>query len=284
MTRDIEVSVVVPTCNRPGELERCVNAIVGAHTSAVYELLVVNDGHTEIPPSVAGLSSVRVLVGARRGPAAARNVGIAAAHAPLVLFTDDDTIPQPGWIDAIHAAFTNSQAVGVAGQVDCPPHDSLFARAVSSRGAIGYLTCNIAYRTADLRAIGGFDESFPFAHGEDRDLHARMVTNGTVAIEPTALVIHPAHPFTIGQGVARARLLQSDWLLYTKHPQLLPGRRSVRWTPIAGMALAWKQRFARDPKLRRSPRRLARFVSLASGQLALALWITLRHRPPVAPR
>lgn len=282
VTDPIEISVVIPTFNRPAAIAQCVAAIVADTTTRVVEIIVVNDGSTAVPPSVADCPLVRVVASGGRGPAAARNQGIAAARAPVVLFTDDDTLPQPGWVDALAAALVDPSLVGVAGVVDCPPYDPLYERPIASgNGVVDYLTCNIAYRTADLRAIGGFDERFPLAHAEDRDLRERIGERGDVSFCAEAQVLHPAHRFTIGQGVARARVLESDWILYSKHPALKPGDRTLRWTPIANMAHDWKRRFRSERLWRRSPRRIARFTTIAVGQLTLALWLTIRRWPPV---
>ena len=61
---------------------------------------------------VAGAAGARVLRHpASRGPAAARNAGLAAAATPLVAFLDSDVVPEPGWLEPLLAAFADP-AVG----------------------------------------------------------------------------------------------------------------------------------------------------------------------------
>ena len=98
-----EVSVVVPTHNRPAGLAKLVAALQGQDLApARFEVIVVDDG-SEPPARVdAGGLALRVVRHERpRGPAAARNSGWRAARAPLVAFVDDDCAPVAGWLGAL---------------------------------------------------------------------------------------------------------------------------------------------------------------------------------------
>lgn len=99
------VSVVVPTHDRLESLRRTVKALQHQVTAVVWELVVVDDGSD---PALNGdllprLDLTRIVRTEGGGPAAARNAGIAAARGDVVLFTDDDTEPAPGWIEAAAA-------------------------------------------------------------------------------------------------------------------------------------------------------------------------------------
>src|SRR2546421_8606923 len=96
------VSVVVPTCGRPELLRRCVAALEAQSLGAdAYEIIVVDDTL------------------ARRGPAATRNIGWRRARAPIVAFTDDDTVPDAGWLARGLAAFEPG-VDAVAGRIVMP--------------------------------------------------------------------------------------------------------------------------------------------------------------------
>src|SRR5438874_12005160 len=82
------VAVVVPTCGRPDLLRRSVGALEAQSLAAdAYEIIVVDD---------------RL---ARRGPAATRNIGWRRAKAPIVAFTDVDTVPNAEWLARGLAAY-----------------------------------------------------------------------------------------------------------------------------------------------------------------------------------
>ena len=70
------------------------------------EIVVVDDASRDVAAvaaAVADAPRARLVRGAGRGPAAARNAGVAAARAPVVCFTDDDCEPVPGWAAALAA-------------------------------------------------------------------------------------------------------------------------------------------------------------------------------------
>jgi glycosyltransferase involved in cell wall biosynthesis len=86
---DPDVSIVIPTRNRPWLLTRAVASAL-AQTAGDVEVLVVDDGSVE-PVRLAADARVRVLRQERpRGPCAARNLAMAAARGRWITFLDDD--------------------------------------------------------------------------------------------------------------------------------------------------------------------------------------------------
>jgi GT2 family glycosyltransferase len=269
-----EVSVVVPTRNRHESLRRMAAAIARQRTDRTFELVVVDDG--SVPPvteaDLGGVPEARVVPGPGRRAAGARNAGLAAARGAIVLFTDDDTEPEPEWLDTAAAFLAeHPDHVGVEGVVTSRSWDPLYEMSVSTDAPGTYLTCNIAFRGSILDALGGFDaENFPL-HCEDVDLALRALALGPIGFAPRMRVVHHPRPLSFGQAIRRGRLLVNEIALFRRHRErfgraahlpavLFPLVSAVRY--VAGMA--------RTAELR-SPRRVARFTAFAGAYLANVL-------------
>jgi glycosyltransferase involved in cell wall biosynthesis/GT2 family glycosyltransferase len=271
------VSVIIPTKDRPELLRRCLRAVLDQEWPSYFEVIVVNDAGCAIDSVVGTAARIQVVLGPGRGPAAARNVGINVATGDILLFTDDDTIPQAGWIESAIAALDSSpEAVGVVGCVVSPPFDPLYEHSVHGKGLGNFLTCNVAYRKNALRRVGGFDTNFPYPHGEDRDLGYRMQEIGPVLYEARMLVQHPPRPVDLRSIVRRGRLIESEWALHLRHPQTRPPRWSLKWGPFIRQARNWLRLLTQEHVIHGSLKRGLRFALLASGQLLVSLNATLR--------
>lgn len=196
------VTVIVPTRGRPQALRRCLAALaVQDYPRARLSVVVVCDG--EPAPSGVSGDGVTALEQARAGPAAARNLGAAAARGSLLAFTDDDCVPGPDWVRRLVDCGQGRPGVGVGGQV--------VSGSLSpwSRTAVGIIALsrsthhphrapflasgNLMLDAAGFQAIGGFDPAFSRA-AEDRDLCDRWIGSGRSLIyEPRALVAHHHH-------------------------------------------------------------------------------------------
>jgi glycosyltransferase involved in cell wall biosynthesis len=234
------VSVVIPTYRRPALLRRCLQALLQQGEAArPYEVIVVDDGHDEATgaavdavqadlPDGVQLRYTRPAAG--RGPAVARNTGWRLARAPLVAFTDDDTVPAPGWLAAGCAAMARHPAWSAAsGRVrvprasDGPPTDH--ERMTQGLETAEFVTANVFVRHAALVRVDGFDERFERAWREDSDLQFRLAQQaGPVGRVPEAEVLHPVRPERWGVSLRQQRNTFFDALLYKKHPRLYRSR------------------------------------------------------------
>jgi glycosyltransferase involved in cell wall biosynthesis len=243
-----EVTVVIPTRDRPAGLAAALAALREQTLPAErFETIVVDDGSS--PPARA--PGARVLRHERpRGPAAARNTGWRAACAPLVAFTDDDCTATPRWLEALVAA-SGAGRVVVQGAIAPLPgrREALgpLSRTVESGGPNRlFFTANVAYPRALLDALGGFDERFRHACGEDVELGARATKAGAEGrFAGEALVHHDVTRPSVRDHVRQAVRWGDAVRVLKLHPELrgeLSGR--VFWKPshprlllaIAGVA------------------------------------------------
>lgn len=248
-----QISVVIASYERPDLLLRCVDALLRQTLSAHrFEIVVVDDGSSREARerAMAKLATRRRLHRAptlrflwppvNRGPAAARNHGILAARGDVIAFTDDDTVPCPGWLAAGLAAIAKG-ADAVAGRVDVPlpPVPTDYERDAARRSHGGLDAANCFVRRSLLAAIGGFDERFRHAGREDTDLCFRLRASGArVYAARDARVVHPVRPARWGASLAQQRKLMFDALLYKKFPRSY--RRYVKphppWNDYAAVA------------------------------------------------
>jgi len=225
------VSVVVPTFKRPDLLKRCLEALAAQSLPpSAYEIVVVDDGsdivtrdmvasipHGHSQPEVRYLPS-----GKRHGPAAARNLGWKAARAEIIAFTDDDCVPDAGWLAAGMRAFEDPDVQGVSGRIvvplrQWPPTD--YELTVAGLQHAPFATANCLYRRTALAAVGGFDERFTRAWREDSDVEFSMRERQFLLCgEPEAVVVHPVRPAVWGVSVRLQRNSMFNALLYKKHP------------------------------------------------------------------
>ena len=112
------VSIIIPTFNGASRIGHCLNALLPQTIGRDVEILVIDDGSTdnlaEVIPRF-DRAAVRIITQMHAGPAAARNRGAAEAKGQIILFTDDDCVPMPDWLNAMTRPFEDAAVVGVKG-------------------------------------------------------------------------------------------------------------------------------------------------------------------------
>jgi glycosyltransferase involved in cell wall biosynthesis len=230
----MRASVVVPTYRRPDLLDRCLTALAAQDFDATAcEVVVADDAASDATRrQVEGWAGriptpLRYIpVTATRGPAGARNAGWRAARGEVIAFTDDDCIPDPGWLTAGVAAVT-AGADAATGRVvvPLPEEPTDYQRNEAGLEGAQFVTANCFVRRAALEAIGGFDERFTAAWREDSDLHFNLLKSGQRIVPASgAIVVHPVRPAPWGISLRQQRKTLFDALLYKKHPELYRSR------------------------------------------------------------
>jgi len=242
---DRDISVIIPTLNRPGHLERCLDALAGQTlASERFEVIVVDNGSADAALDRARRAAERtpfrtiVETEKKRGPAAARNRGIETARGRRLLFLGDDILASPQLLEEHLAAAERHGDHAVLGFTDWAPDLRLtpFMRYLApERGPqfryatiadpldCGYhffYTSNISLerRWLDLER---FDETFPYACLEDADLGYRLEKRGLkIVFHRPALAWHH-HRIGFREFLGRIRLMgESNVIFYYKYPEM----------------------------------------------------------------
>jgi glycosyltransferase involved in cell wall biosynthesis len=192
-----DISFVVPARNEAAGIGACVDALVRQGDRTRVEVIVVDNGSSDATAAIATAHGARVVPEPRPGLAHARQAGLVAAHAPILVFVDADTLLPPGWASAALAEFRRRPGLvafspafsfhdgrlvdnvgnGIFREVLCPLTNSVLLGLRRPGILIG---STMALRTAALRAAGGVDQAFQF-YGEDTMIARRLAKFGEVS-------------------------------------------------------------------------------------------------------
>lgn len=216
--------------------------------------VMVDDGST--PPVVTPPGCTGVRLHTNRGPAAARNAGLATVTTPLVAFLDADVEVADGWLEPLLAHFLDPRVALVAPRVASAPradaigefeehHSPLDLGTEPARIAAGtrvsYVpAAALLCRTDVIRSLGGFDEDMRV--GEDVDLVWRLADAGHRArYEPLSEVRHRPR-FTVA-ALLRQRMGygRSAGPLARRHPGALAPVRMSGWSLAVWALAAWRR-------------------------------------------
>lgn len=229
-----DFSIVVPTYRRPETLRRCLAALARLDPAGPgFEILVADDGGAAVPDERAlAAAGARLLRLPHAGPGAARNAGARAARGRWLAFTDDDCEPRPEWLSGFARTFALHPGAALGGRTVNRLSESALAEAhqilvefvshaASARDPRSrfFPSNNLALPREAFLRLGGFDQSFPFAAGEDRDLCARWLAAGGELREAPAAVLDHGHALDLagycgmharyGRGARRFRRLRA---------------------------------------------------------------------------
>lgn len=227
----IKISVVIPTYKRPELLLRCLTALTFQNLDHFnFEVIVVSDG-----PDIVTEQAIDYWITKRKlnlrylytqeksGPAAARNLGWLQAKADLIAFTDDDCIPDNGWLETFVINYNKQEYIAYTGKTIVPLMESPsdFAANTSNLQNAEFITANCACTKKTLIQVGGFDERFKLAWREDSDLQFRLLLQEIPIINlRKAKVIHPVRDAPWGISIKEQKKSAYDALLFKKYPAL----------------------------------------------------------------
>lgn len=204
------VSVVIPSYNpNPGLLRELYDSLL-LQSSGDFEVIFVDDASSDAS-AYACIQDKRFRIlyqGRNHGPAACRNRGARAAESAFLFFTDTDCALDP---DALKHVVDNLHGGAILMGNTITRVETPFGRAVALLGFPGggilgfdkvwrvdgegytnsFSSCALAFRKVVFEALGGFDESFPVAGGEDTVLARQAVLAGCrIRYVPALRVFH----------------------------------------------------------------------------------------------
>jgi mycofactocin system glycosyltransferase len=289
---DDMVDVIVPVYQRPELLDTCLAAL-RASTPHLRIIVVDDASPDDAVGDVARAHGVILIRHPRnRGPAAARNTGLAAASAPIVAFVDADCAVTPGWLDPLVGHFDDPRVAAVAPRIrprsdsaDLLPRYELTRSAldmgprpelVAEGAPLGYLpSAALLIRQTALEHLG-FDEELRV--GEDVDLVWRLTNSGSlVRYEPASVVTHEIRPQLLDWAGRHFDYGTSAAELDRRHPRRLAPARLSAWNLAIGLLV-----MGRRPSRGLSVAAALGVAGVSTGLLARKLR-TSAVSPAVAP-
>lgn len=225
----MKLSIIIPTYNRYALLAKNLS-LLNQYAPGTYEL----DIHIVDDCSSFSVKKKNQALCKRyncayhfspvhKGPAHARNKGIAACSGEWVTFLDDDVCINFDWYERLEEAISDAkpQVVGIEG-VTRTLGNGLWDKEVENLHGGLFLTCNIVYRRKVLIPLGGFDEAFTGPFAEDQELALRIKRMGTIIFAQNLIVFHlprKVNPCSyLANSFSRMRsLLDAEFHFYNKH-------------------------------------------------------------------
>ena len=247
---DPDVTVVIPAYNDADGLATCLDSL------GDLPVVVVDDASRN-SAEIAAVCETReaqlIRHNTNRGPAAARNTGLAQVTTSLVGFVDTDVELWPGWLNHLVGHFEDRRVVAVAPRVRSRPGNSLLEsyeqhhspldlgdrRAlVAPKNPVSHVpAAALAVRVDAISEIGGFDAEM--RAGEDVDLIWRLVdSGGLVRYDPVVDVEHRPRPGWRALLDQRRNYGSSAAELGVRHGSRVAPARCSAWSATAWGALA----------------------------------------------
>jgi len=206
-----DVAVIVCTRNRAEHLAEMLPSLTQIYIPAGLKVdaIVVNNGSTDTTACVVAEHSqtcswLRMVDEPTPGLSNARNAGIEATSAPIVLFTNDDVRIPADWLAGMTQMFSDQDTHIVQGHIVLAESIVLPWMEWVHRAGLAEFTgdsaetvigANFGFRRAAWEAVGGFDARFrpgtPIGFGDDT-LFGHKVRRkfGDIAIYSGAPIVH----------------------------------------------------------------------------------------------
>jgi len=179
--------VVIPALD---EEELIGNSLRAIRAQGIpVEIIVIDGGSEDKTVEIArGIADV-VISAPETNIAQARQIGAEAASSDIIVTTDADTVPPPGWLEKMLRHFSDPTVVAVGGPVralNAGVVSDLYASGLSAATNLGlFVGFNMAYRKDAMLKSGGYAN---VRRGEDWELATRLRCYGKIVFDPEAYV------------------------------------------------------------------------------------------------
>ncbi|HIK18654.1 MAG TPA: glycosyltransferase [Leptolyngbyaceae cyanobacterium M33_DOE_097] len=116
---DVPVSIIVTTCDRPDDLEVCLQQLLAQETHRPVEIVVADNRPASglTAPVVAKFSGVKLVSESRPGASYGRNAAIAVTTGDIIVSVDDDVTVPTDWLEKLIAPMARPEVMMVTGNV-----------------------------------------------------------------------------------------------------------------------------------------------------------------------
>ncbi len=213
-------SIIINTLNRGPLLQKTLDSLRWLKYEGDFEVIVVNGPSTDNSDEViqAWLPQIRTANCAVANLSVSRNIGICMARGDIVVFIDDDAIPEPEWLSQLEWAYDSASVGGVGGCVfDQTGYTYQYEYSTATRlgnpnwaahGTTEHLCfpgsfefpylqgTNASFRRLVLLEIGGFDEEIEY-YLDETEVCCRIIDAGYIVRQVPGAYVH--HKFAPSQ-------------------------------------------------------------------------------------
>jgi GT2 family glycosyltransferase len=278
------ISVIIPTHNRAALLRQTLRCLTRqTYPAEKYEVIVVDNGSADDTAvylqTLAQKGEVTYIRQSSLGPAVARNVGAKIAQGEILVFTDDDCLPEPQWLAALAAVYQdNRAAVAVGGKVKNVDaghwlrhyYHIQAERRQHPNGSPRFLdTANASFRRAVFAQVGGFQERFHVPAAEDVEMGYRLAAAGySLHFTPQAVVWHQGRTSLRGFFLQSWRRGLGQAMLMSEYPHYYFAQTRPGWRAFLRQQLDRLVRLAC-----RTPKKTRPFVCAAAAAFRALLYL-----------
>ncbi|MFM9916818.1 MAG: glycosyltransferase family 2 protein [Rhizobacter sp.] len=277
-------TVLIPVYNAEAYLLEALRSI-SAQTFADFEILVVDDGSTDRSPELLAEYAradprLRVLRQANGGISAALNRGLEDARGEFIVRMDADDVMLPPRIQTQVAFLQAHPRLGFCASamemIDSkgrvfdrysprPRTEAELDQMMTDRLPIVYTHPTVTYRTAAVRALGGYDrEQEPC---EDMDLFGRLILAGHRGVVlPEILMRYRVHGHSISGSKIAQQVAAQEFVravFYARRDGRILGRAEYE---SQARAASWPERLRARARLRCTVMQRTSLYRRAAGQ------------------